>query len=51
METIRQILTIKRQEQRLLLRQVSAYIDIDKVILSKIERNERKPTREISSKF
>ncbi len=47
METIGQILRNKRQELGLLLRHVSAYIDIDQAILSKIERNERKPTKEI----
>lgn len=47
METIGQILRNKRQELGLLLRQVSAYVDIDQAILSKIERNERKPTKEM----
>lgn len=47
METIGQILRNKRQELGLLLRQVSAYVDIDQAILSKIERNERKPTKEV----
>ncbi|MDC6386649.1 XRE family transcriptional regulator [Flagellimonas taeanensis] len=47
METIGQILRNKRQELGLFLRQVSAYVDIDQAILSKIERNERKPTKEI----
>lgn len=47
METIGQILRNKRQELGLLLRQVSAYVDIDQAILSKIERNERKPTKKM----
>lgn len=47
METIGQILRNKRQNLGLLLRQVSAYVDIDQAILSKIERNERKPTKEM----
>jgi transcriptional regulator with XRE-family HTH domain len=51
METIGQILRNKRQALGLLLRQVSAYIDIDQAILSKIERNERKPTKEILNKL
>lgn len=51
METIGQILRNKRQELGLLLRQVSAYIDIDQAILSKIERNERKPTKEMLGKL
>lgn len=51
METIGQILRNKRQELGLLLRQVSAYIDIDQAILSKIERNERKPTKDMLEKL
>lgn len=51
METIGQILRNKRQELGLLLRQVSAHIDIDQAILSKIERNERKPTKEMLEKL
>lgn len=51
METIGQILRNKRQALGLLLRQVSAYVDIDQAILSKIERNERKPTKEMLEKL
>ena len=51
METIGQILRNKRQILGLLLRQVSAYVDIDQAILSKIERNERKPTKEMLDKL
>lgn len=51
METIGQILRNKRHELGLLLRQVSAYVDIDQAILSKIERNERKPTKEMLEKL
>src|SRR5690606_21714158 len=51
METIGQILRNKRQSLGLLLRQVSAYADIDQAILSKIERNERKPTKELLQKL
>jgi transcriptional regulator with XRE-family HTH domain len=51
METIGQILRNKRQVLGLLLRQVSAYVDIDQAILSKIERNERKPTKEMLDKL
>lgn len=51
METIGQILRTQRQELGLLLRQVSAYVDIDQAILSKIERNERKPTKEMLEKL
>ena len=51
MGTIGQILRNKRQNLGLLLRQVSAYVDIDQAILSKIERNERKPTKEMLDKL
>ena len=51
METIGQILRNKRQALGLFLRQVSAYVDIDQAILSKIERNERKPTKEMLDKL
>jgi len=46
METIGQIIRAKRESLGLLLRQVASYLDIDQAILSKIERNERKPTRQ-----
>jgi len=45
METVGQIIRTKRESLGLLLRQVSAYVDIDPAILSKIERNERKPNK------
>ena len=51
MKTTGQILRGKRKELGLLLRQVSAFVDIDQAILSKIERNERKPTKEILIKL
>lgn len=51
MNTIGQILRTKRQSLELLLRQVSAYVDIDQAILSKIERNERKPTKKMLGKL
>ena len=41
-ETIRKL----REDKELPLRTVAAYLDIDQAILSKIERNERKPTKE-----
>jgi transcriptional regulator with XRE-family HTH domain len=40
------ILREKREEKGLLLRQVAAKLDIDTAILSKIERSERKATKE-----
>lgn len=46
MDTVGQIIRIKRESKGLLLRQVAAHLDIDQAILSKIERNERKPTKE-----
>jgi transcriptional regulator with XRE-family HTH domain len=46
METVGQIIRAKREALGLLLRQVAAYLDIDQAILSKIERNERKPSKE-----
>jgi transcriptional regulator with XRE-family HTH domain len=46
METVGQIIRAKRESQGLLLRQVAAHLDIDQAILSKIERSERKPTKE-----
>ena len=51
MDTIGQTIRNKRQELGLLLRQVSAYVDIDQAILSKIERNERKPTKVMLEKI
>ncbi|MEQ6121449.1 helix-turn-helix transcriptional regulator [Reichenbachiella sp. MALMAid0571] len=41
----------RRHTLGLLLRQVSAYVDIDQAILSKIERSERKPTKEMLNKL
>jgi len=46
MERVGQIIRAKRESLGLLLRQVASYLDIDQAILSKIERNERKPTKE-----
>lgn len=45
-QPVGQIIRAKRESQGLFLRQVAAFLDIDQAILSKIERNERKPTRE-----
>lgn len=46
MQTIGQIIRTNREKQGLLLRQLAAQLDMDTAILSKIERGERKPTRE-----
>lgn len=51
METVGQIIRTKRETLGLLLRQVSAFADIDQAILSKIERNERKPTKDLILKI
>lgn len=41
-DTIRKL----REDKQLPLRTVAAYLDVDQAILSKIERGQRKPTRE-----
>lgn len=46
METVGQIIRARRESLGLLLRQVASHLDIDQAILSKIERNERKPTKD-----
>ena len=46
METTGEIIRKQRESNGLRLRQVAAYLDIDQAILSKIERNERKPTKD-----
>lgn len=51
MKTIGQIIREKRDEKGLLLRHLAAHIDIDQALLSKIERGERKATKEQILKF
>ncbi len=51
MKTIGELLREKRKKKGLLLRHVSARLDIDTAILSKIERGERKATREQINKL
>jgi len=46
MDTTGDILLAEREKRNLLLRQASALLEIDQAILSKIERNERKVTKE-----
>ena len=46
LKTTGEIIREKREEKGLLLRHVSALLDIDTAILSKIERGERKASRE-----
>lgn len=46
MENLGEIIRKLRKEKKTPLRKVAAYLDIDQAILSKIERGQRKPTRE-----
>jgi transcriptional regulator with XRE-family HTH domain len=46
LKTTGEIIREQREKKELLLRQVAAKLDIDTAILSKIERGERKATRE-----
>jgi transcriptional regulator with XRE-family HTH domain len=39
-------LKLAREEKDLILRKVAAMVDIDQSLISKFEKNERKPTRE-----
>ena len=51
METVGGIFRTQREKKGLLLRQVAAFADIDQAILSKIERSERKPNKELLYKL
>ena len=51
MKSIGEIIRKSREEKSLLLRQVAAEIEIDQALLSKIERNERMPTKEQVKRF
>jgi len=51
METFGEIIKAKREEQNLLLREISALTEIDQSIISKFEKGERKPSREQVIKF
>ena len=51
MKTTGEIIREKREQKGLLLRHVSAQLDIDTAILSKIERGERKATKEHITKL
>jgi len=46
MKTIGEIIRGRREEKGMLLRQLAALLEIDSAILSKIERGERKATKE-----
>lgn len=45
MTTLGDILKAAREEKHLILRKVAAEVDIDQSLISKFEKNERKPTR------
>lgn len=51
MKTFGEIIKAKRDEQNLLLREVSALTEIDQSIISKFEKGERKPSRDQVLKF
>ena len=46
MKTLGETLKIAREERDLILRKVAAEVDIDQSLISKFEKNERKPTME-----
>lgn len=46
MKTLGDILKCAREEKVLILRKVAAEVDIDQSLISKFEKNERKPTME-----
>jgi len=51
MNTFGDLIRLARESKGLFLRQVAAELDIDQAIISKFERNERKPTKEQVLKF
>jgi HTH-type transcriptional regulator, competence development regulator len=46
MKTLGDTLKFAREEKELILRKVAAQVDIDQSLISKFEKNERKPTKE-----
>lgn len=46
MKILSQTLRNAREERNLILRKVAAEVDIDQSLISKFEKNERKPTKE-----
>lgn len=46
MQTLGETLREAREEKSLILRKVAAAVDIDQSLISKFEKNERKPTKE-----
>lgn len=51
METFGEIIKQAREQNALLLRHVAAEMDMDQAIVSKIERGERKPSKEQVIRF
>lgn len=51
MNTFGDLIRLARENKGLYLRQVAAELEIDQAIISKFERNERKPTKEQVLKF
>ena len=46
MKSLGNILKVAREEKDMILRKVSAEVDIDQSLISKFEKNDRKPTKE-----
>ena len=46
MKSLGNILKVAREEKEMILRKVSAEVDIDQSLISKFEKNERKPSKE-----
>lgn len=46
MKSLGNILKTAREEKEMILRKVSAKVDIGQSLISKFEKNERKPTKE-----
>lgn len=46
MKTLGELVRELREKRNIPLRTVSAYLDVDPAILSKVERGQRKPTKE-----
>ena len=51
MKTLGEVLRYSRKKKKMILRKVSAIVDIDQSLISKFEKNERKPTKEQLNKF
>ncbi|MBE7628782.1 MULTISPECIES: helix-turn-helix domain-containing protein [Tenacibaculum] len=46
MKSLGNILKVARDEKKMILRKVSAQVDIDQSLISKFEKNKRKPTKD-----